>query len=84
MNRKRSKKIGTKQQEWSLNLQVVHPNAAGIDIGNQSHYVAVPPDRDPTPVRQFGRLGHRAALCGVRSHPLCPRFEYKRALNSAI
>jgi transposase len=23
-------------------------------------------------------------LCGVRSHPLCPRFEYKYALNSAI
>ena len=23
-------------------------------------------------------------LCGVRFHPLCPRFEYKHALNSAI
>ena len=36
-----------------MNLDVVHPNAAGIDIGNESHYVAVPPDRDPQPVRQF-------------------------------
>jgi len=36
-----------------LNLNIVHPNAAGIDIGNESHYVAVPPDRDAKPVRQF-------------------------------
>jgi transposase len=33
---------------------VVHPHAAGIDIGNASHYVAVPPSRDPQPVRCFG------------------------------
>jgi transposase len=32
----------------------VHPNAAGIDIGNESHFVAIPPDRDATPVREFG------------------------------
>ncbi len=35
-------------------LRVVHPDAAGIDIGSQKHYVAVPPDRDPEPVRCFG------------------------------
>jgi transposase len=53
MNRKRKKKAGNEQQHWSVNLDVVHPNAAGIDIGNESHYVAVPPDRDAEPVRQF-------------------------------
>ena len=31
---------------------IVHANAAGIDVGNESHYVAVPPDRDPNPVRE--------------------------------
>jgi transposase len=31
-----------------------HPDAAGIDIGGSSHYVAVPADRDPQPVRSFG------------------------------
>jgi len=36
-----------------MSLDVVHPNAAGIDIGNASHYVAVPPDRDAEPVRTF-------------------------------
>ena len=34
-------------------LQLTHPNAAGIDIGSASHYVAVPPDRDDEPVREF-------------------------------
>jgi hypothetical protein len=36
-----------------MNLEVLHPNAAGIDIGNAAHYVAVPPDRDSEPVRRF-------------------------------
>src|SRR5438270_3205207 len=35
-------------------LQVCHPHAAGIDIGEAEHWVAVPPDRDPQPVRRFG------------------------------
>lgn len=34
-------------------LERLHPNAAGIDCGSAAHFVAVPPDRDPTPVRSF-------------------------------
>ena len=34
-------------------LELAHPNAAGIDIGSASHFVAVPPDRDDEPVREF-------------------------------
>ena len=34
-------------------LTLTHPNAAGIDIGSASHFVAVPPDRDDQPVREF-------------------------------
>jgi transposase len=34
-------------------LPVVHPNAAGIDVGAKEHVVAVPCDRDPQPVRTF-------------------------------
>jgi len=37
----------------ALSLKVVHPNAAGLDIGNTAHYVAVPMERDPEPVRRF-------------------------------
>ncbi|NTW32307.1 MAG: IS110 family transposase [Bacteroidetes bacterium] len=36
------------------NFQLVRPNAAGIDVASQMHYVAVPPDRDDEPVRKFG------------------------------
>ncbi len=34
-------------------LACVHPNAAGLDIGSAEIVVAVPPDRDPHPVRVF-------------------------------
>lgn len=35
-------------------LPLLRPNAAGIDVGSEEHYVSVPPDRDPQPVRRFG------------------------------
>jgi hypothetical protein len=41
-------------QSEDISLEVLHPDAAGIDIGNESHYVAVPPSRDNQPVRCFG------------------------------
>lgn len=34
-------------------LAPVHRNAAGLDVGSTFHVVAVPPDRDPQPVRSF-------------------------------
>src|SRR5438045_3545619 len=34
-------------------LPTIHPNAAGMDIGADEIVVAVPPDRDPQPVRLF-------------------------------
>ena len=53
-------------------LTITHPNAAGIDIGSASHFVAVPPDRDDEPVREFAsftadlhRLADWLAACGV-------------------
>src|SRR4029434_3014145 len=35
-------------------LQICHPHAAGIDIGEAEHWGAVPPGCDPHPVRRFG------------------------------
>ena len=34
-------------------LDRINPNVAGIDCGSAEHFVAVPPDRDPTPVQSF-------------------------------
>jgi transposase len=53
-------------------ISLTHPNAAGIDIGSAAHFVAVPPDRDDEPVREFASFTsdlHRLAdwldTCGV-------------------
>ena len=34
-------------------LDRIQVDVAGLDCGAAEHYVAVPPDRDPTPVRSF-------------------------------
>ena len=34
-------------------LGLVHPHAAGLDIGAAEIWVAAPPESDPTPVRSF-------------------------------
>jgi transposase len=39
--------------DWKA-LEIVHTNAAGIDVGGSEHWVAISPDRDPEPVRRFG------------------------------
>lgn len=49
----RNRKLTGKSSGQSRPLSIAHPNAAGIDIGSASHYVAVPPDRDDHPVREF-------------------------------
>jgi transposase len=54
MNRKQRREMMRKIQSADLSLEVMHSDAAGIDIGNESHYVAVPLDRDSQPVRRFG------------------------------
>ena len=41
MNRQQRRETMRKIQSDDLSLEVLHPYAAGIDIGNESHYVAV-------------------------------------------
>src|ERR1700746_3130204 len=53
MNRKQRREMMRKMQTEDLSLAVIHPDASGIDIGNESHYVAVPPGRDSQSVRRF-------------------------------
>jgi DNA-binding protein YbaB len=74
MNRKQRREMTRKMHSEDLSLEVVHPHAAGIDIGNEAHYVAVPPDRDNKSVRRFGcttaELKEMAVWlkqCGIRT-----------------
>ena len=43
---KRKPSVSLKPGKSRAALTITHPNAAGIDIGSASHFVAVPPDRD--------------------------------------
>lgn len=46
----KSKKKGNKAKSFSI----INPDAAGIDIGADSHWVSVSQSRDSQPVRRFG------------------------------
>jgi transposase len=55
-------------------LDRINPNVAGIDCGSAEHFVAVPPDRDPTPIQSLKtftsdlfRLADWLTACGVTS-----------------
>jgi hypothetical protein len=37
-------------------LRIVHPHAAGIDVGSRKHYVAIPAECGDETVRHFGCL----------------------------
>jgi len=74
LTRKQRKDLGRRIWSGNPGLDVVHRDAAGIDIGSREHYVAVGPDRDPDPVRSFGcftadllRLAEFLQQCGVRT-----------------
>ena len=54
MSRRGSKKQKRAGQGGAVpSLSCIEPNAAGIDVGAMEIFVAVPPDRDPSPVRSF-------------------------------
>ena len=62
-----------KKVDWKA-LEIVHPDAAGIDVGGSEPWVAIRPDRDPEPVRRFGcftadlrEMGRWLVEKGVRS-----------------
>jgi Transposase len=73
-NRKARKELARRLQSENPGLEVVHPHAAGIDVGNGAHYVAVRPDCDAQPVRRLEcftadlyRLADWLQSCGVKS-----------------
>jgi transposase len=73
-SRKAKKELARRLQSENPGLEVVHPHAAGIDVGNSAHYVAVRPDRDAQPVRRFEcftadlyRLADWLQNCGVKT-----------------
>ena len=90
MNRKQRKELARQLQSANPGLEVVHPRAAGIDVGNGSHFVAVRPDQDPESVRRFEcftvdlhRLADWLEACGVETIAMQSTGVYF-ALSSAL
>jgi len=52
--RRSRRKPGKKIVDVTAGLEVLRPHAAGIDVGNAEHYVAVPPGRSDPSVQTFG------------------------------
>jgi len=52
MSKKKGDRKASPKVDWKA-LDVVHPDAAGIDIGGKEHWVAISPERDEQPVRCF-------------------------------
>ena len=67
-------KTGGGRERLPAQLAQVNLNAAGIDVGASSHFVAVPADRAEPPVREFAaftadlyRLADWLTECGVET-----------------
>src|SRR5262249_33477321 len=70
----REGEMATKRKKRVQDLPVLHPDAAGIDVGASEIFVAVPADRDAEPVRSFATftrdlnsLADWLRACGIRS-----------------
>jgi len=69
-----SRRKRSKESRKTAVLPFLRPNAAGVDIGAREIFVAVPPDRDPEPVRSYAtftedlhRLADWLKSCGIET-----------------
>lgn len=53
-SKKKTQKWNDHNKKLSNQLEMINPNVAGIDLGNQAHYVKVSPDLTDQPIRRFG------------------------------
>ena len=74
LNRRERREVANGLNSPDPGWEIVHPHAAGIDIGNESHYVAVALGEDEHPTREFGswtadleRMADWLQACGIQS-----------------
>src|SRR6202167_1130312 len=91
LNRAQRKELQLRLNAADPGLEVVHPDAAGIDVGNASHFVAVPAGRDPHPVQEFGswtddlhRMAEWLKSCGIRTVAMQSTGVYWIALQEIL
>jgi transposase len=91
LNRQERRELRQRLNAADPGLAVVHPDAAGIDVGSKSHFVAVPAARDPEPVREFGswtadlkRLAAWLKSCSIRTVAMQSTGVYWIALQEVL
>ena len=86
--------MAKRSQKRCEQLLILHPHAAGVDVGASELFVAVSAERDSRPVRSFPTftrdLNARAdwlQQCGIRSwqwsQPVCTGFPCIRSSSPA-
>jgi len=91
LNPRQREALGRRLQSSDPGLEIIHRDAAGIDVGNASHFVAVPPDRDPQSIREFGswtaalqEMGAWLLSCGIQTVALQATGVYWIALCDVL
>ncbi len=91
-------KKGKKHKPIPEHLPLLHPHAAGIDVGAEEHGVCVPADRDAQPIQKFSafpcdwhRLADWLSACRVTTVAMestgvywMPRFQILEARGFAV
>ena len=54
LSRRERRQIERQLQAAEPGWEIVHRNVAGIDVGNESHFVAIDAKQTDQPVREFG------------------------------
>ena len=89
--RRSARKPGKKIVDVTEGLDILRPHAAGIDVGNAEHYVAVPPGRSDPSVQTFGsftadlhRLGQWLKACQIETVVMQATGVYWMALYQVL
>jgi len=91
LNRQERRELERRLNAVDPGLDVIHPDAAGIDVGDKSHFVAVPAGRDPQPVREFGswtaalrEMAEWLKQCGIRTVVMQSTGVYWMAIHDVL
>lgn len=91
LNRKQRREVQRRLNLDDPGLDIIHRDAAGIDVGNESHFVSVPPDRDSQAIREFGswtatleEMAQRLKACGIRTVVMQSTGVYWIALHDVL
>jgi transposase len=91
LNRKQYREVQRRLNWDDPGLEIIHRDAAGIDVGNESHFVSVPADRDPQPIGEFGswttaleEMARWLKGCGIRTVVLQSTGVYWIAVHDVL